>query len=244
MFDDLAELDSIDTSAYSKEEPASNQQRSYGGNNNRGNYNGGGHGNNNYGQNRSNGNGGGNFFKHKEDVLEEPYIPITIYVDRDFPPEIKTALYNIASKLINKNITVRYNGDDIEFHERIAGLSSKYTEVFIPWRNFNSIDSKHYFNGLTCNHLAQKNFSGWDKIPDSVKAMLARNVRMVFGDKNNSITLCVITWSKDGASKVVEVNKDTGRAAFIIKTASSYGFPVINIGKPNSENILEKIFHL
>ena len=73
---------------------------------------------------------------------------------------------------------------------------------------------------------------------------MARNVRMVFGDKNNSIAMCVITWSKDGASKAPEVTKDTGRASFIIKMASSYGFPVINTAKQNAENVLEKTFSL
>ena len=69
-----------------------------------------------------------------------------------------------------------------------------------------------------------------------------RNVRMIFGDKNNSVSLCLITWSGDGASRASEVTKDSGRASFIIKTASHYGFPVVNVGKQNAEAILEKSF--
>lgn len=180
--------------------------------------------------------------KKKEEVPQEPYVPVCIFVDREFPPEAKQSLFNIASKLLAKNITVRVNGDDKEFIDKLLPLSDKYLEVYIPWKNFNNIESKHYFNSLTSKEIARRNFLGWEKVPDPVKAILARNVRMIFGDKNNSIVLCVITWSKDGASKVSEVTKETGKSQFIIKTASTYGFPVVNIAKPNAGNILEKTF--
>jgi hypothetical protein len=233
MFDELSDMGSVDlTEIKSGEAPSGYQkpQNSYGGYNNNNNQSGGG--------------GKPAFFAKKEEVLEEPYVPVVMYVDRDFPPEIKTALYNLASKLINKKITVRYNGDDKDFHERISALSDLHTEAFIPWKNFNEIQSKHYYNTLTSKHMAQTQFGAWDKIPDSVKALLARNVRMMFGDKNNSIGLCLVTWSKDGASRASEVNKDTGRSSFIIKLASSYGFPVLNIAKENAGNILERTFSL
>lgn len=190
------------------------------------------------------GGGSGARFAKKEDVVEEPYIPVTIYVNRDFPPEVKSKLLSIASRLIAKKYTVRFNGDDKDFYRDVTQLSSKFVETFIPWKGFNEIESKHYFNGLTCKHIASTNFSGWEKIPDSVKAFLSRDVRMVFGDKNNSISLCVITWSQDGASRGSEVNKDTGRASFIIKMASGFGFPVINTAKQNIDTILEKSFGL
>ena len=199
------------------------------------------------GQQWGNGNGKPqwqNKWPKKEDKVEEPYVPVTIYVDREFPPEVKNSLYNISSKLIAKGITVRINGDDKDFLQRVAALSDVHVEAYIPWKNFNNIESRHYFNSATSKHLANKHFQGWEKIPDAVKAMLARNVRMIFGDKNNSITLCLITWSKDGAGRASEITKETGKSSFIIKVASSYGFPVVNIAKQTAENILEKTFGL
>lgn len=239
MFGDLSELDNVDISEVKNVDSGP----SYGGSNNSGgnNYNKGGY--QNGGQGKGNGNGGG-FFKRKEEVLEEPYVPVALFVDRDFPPEVKNSLYNIASKLINKKITVRVNGDDKDFVEKLTTLSDKYVEVFIPWKNFNNIDSKHYYNTITSKHIANLHFPAWDKVPDSVKSLMARNVRLVFGDKNNSVALCVVTWSQDGASKVAEVTKDTGRSSFIIKMSSSYGFPVLNIAKPNAGNVLEKTFDI
>jgi hypothetical protein len=183
------------------------------------------------------------FFK-KKDELEEPYIPVAMYIDRDFSEEVKNTLYGIASKLIAKGVTVRINGDDKDISEKIKALSDELVELYIPWKGFNELESKHYFNSITSKHIAMTNFSGWEKVPDSVKAMLARNVRMVFGDKNNSICLCLITWSPDGASRFSEVGKDTGRSSFIIKVSSKYGFPVINMSKPAARNVLEKAFNL
>lgn len=230
MFDELGDVSSVNVS----ELESSGSQKSYGGGNNSGGWQG------------NKGGGGGNrgAWPKKEDKVEKPYVPVTIYVDREFPPEVKNSLYNISSKLIAKGITVRVNGDDKDFLAKLQALSDLHVEVYIPWRNFNEIDSKHYFNTLTSKDIATKHFQAWDRIPDAVKAMLARNVRMVFGDKNNSITLCLITWSKDGASRVSEVTKDTGKSSFIIKVASSYGFPVVNIAKQTAENILEKTFGL
>lgn len=187
---------------------------------------------------------GGNNFKKKEEVVEEPYSAVAIYIDKDFPEEIKKSLIDLIGKFVAKKIVVRVNGDDKELYERIRGLSDKYIEWYIPWKNFSEIESKFYYNTLTAKHLAQVNFPAWDKVPDVVKAMLARNVRMIFGDKNNSGVICLITWSQDGATKVGEISKDTGRASFSIRVANSNYYPVINTGKQGALNMVERSFNL
>lgn len=188
--------------------------------------------------------GGGGGFQKKEDVVEDPYLPVAVYVDRDYPPQIKEQLFNVIVKLINNGITVRVNGDDREFYDRIATLPGKNIEVYTPWKGFNDIDTKHYFNMETSKHMASVNFAAWDKVPDVVKSMLARNVRMMFGGKNNSIVKCLITWSPDGVSKSAEITKDTGKGSFMIGLASKYHFPVINLGKAGAEDMLARVFNL
>lgn len=237
---DLAEIQS--PTGTNSTQYGQNNNPSYTNNNNqnRGNNNGNGYQNKSNYQNRNNGGG----FQKKEEVIEEPYVPVGIYIDREFPTEVKQNLIRLASRLINKNVVVRYNADDMDVHGPISQLSNKKTEAFTPWKNFNNIESKHYYNTETAKHVASTNFAGWDKVPDAVKAMLARNVRIVFGDKNRSVVLCLITWSPDGASRAAEVTKDTGRSGTIIKLASTYGIPVINLAKPNAEAVLEKTFNL
>jgi len=184
-----------------------------------------------------------NFYKKKqEDTPQDPYIPVAFFIEESFSEEIKNKFYNIISKFISKGITIRINGDDKEFIKRIQTLSSKHIEIFIPWKNFNDFESKHYYNTITSKVIAETNFPGWEKIPDTVKSFIARNVRMIFGDKNNSICLCVITWTPDGASKLSEITKDTGKLSNVIRISSKYYFPIINLGKPNAETILEKFF--
>lgn len=243
---DLAEIQNPSGGTSSNQGQYNNP--SYNQNRNNNNNGGGGYQNNRNGggnwQNRNNGGGGGGNgnWQKKEEVVEEPYVPVGIYIDRDFPTEVKQNLIRLAGRLLNKNIVVRYNADDMDVHTPISELSRKKTEAFTPWKNFNNIESKHSYNTETAKHIASTNFAGWDKVPDAVKAMLARNVRIVFGDKNRSVVLCLITWSPDGANRAAEVTKDTGRSGSIIKLASTYGIPVINIAKPNAEAILEKTF--
>lgn len=230
-----------------------NQRNQEQGGYNSGQYGGGqgGHNNNRQGgynasggyQQRSGGYGGGGF-QRKEDTLQDAYIPVAFYVEKDFPEEIKSQIFDIASKMLGKKMTIRINADDKEFIDRLMALNNEKVEVYLPWRGFNQIESKRTFNTITCKDIAAKHFIGWEKIPDSVKAILAAQVRMMFGDRNNSIALCLITWSKDGASKPMEVNKDTGRVSFVIKMAASYGFPVLNLQRPQALAAAEKTFNL
>lgn len=187
--------------------------------------------------------GGGNF-KRKEEVIEEPYSPVSFFIDRDFPTEVKQRLISIASKLINKGHIVRYNADDPEVHSMLSEMGGAKVEAYVPFKGFNEVNTKHYWNTKTSKHMAETNFSGYEKVPDIVKSMLARNIRMIFGDKNNSITKCLVTWSPDGASRSMEVTKDTGRASFIIKVAAKHNYPVINLGREGAESIIDKAFDL
>ena len=270
MFDDLANDSGFSVDSVEKSSQQSQQQNQSSGYQNQrqegGGYNGGIYGNNNGGyQNRQNSygdNGGGGYqqrqggngggyqqrqgggFQRKPDEVSPPYLPVVMFVEKDMPSDVKQKFYQLASKLIGKGYTVRLNSDDPDFVKQVQSLSSKNVELYLPWRNFNQLDSKHTYNTLTAMDVAQRNFQGWEKIPDAVKAILAAQVRMVFGDRNNSIALMVITYSGDGASRIAELTKDTGRVSFIIKMACTYGFSVVNMGKQSSESLLQKYFDL
>jgi hypothetical protein len=226
-------------------QPYGNSSGGYGGSQNQGGYNKGGGG---YGGQRQGGYGGGQRqgggFQRKPDELQDPYVAIGLYVEKTFPQEVKEEFFTLASKCLSKKMVVRINADDPEFIQRLQQLSREKVEIYLPWRNFNDLESKHTYNTLTANHTAQMHFSGWEKIPDAVKAMLAAQVRLVFGDRNNSAVLCVLTWSPDAASRSSEVSKETGRAGFLIKMASSFGFPVLNLKRPQAVAAFEKSFSL
>ena len=188
--------------------------------------------------------GGKPNFQRKEEVLEDPYLPVLMYVEKDYPEEIKFKFYNLASKMLAKGYTVRINADDPDFVNRIRSLSPNKVELYLPFKNFNQMESKHSWNTLTSKALAEQHFPAYSKIPDVVKSILAAQVRMLFGDRNNSIALLVLVFSPDGASRLSEITKDTGRTSFIIKMACSYAFSVANLGKQSSESQVEKYLNL
>lgn len=257
MFDDLANdsgfsVDSVDKASQHSQAQADYQSSGYQQSRQEGNGYSGGQGGYQNRQNGYNNGGGGNgyqnrqggSFQRKPDEVGPPYLPVVMFVEKDMPADVKQKFYHLASKLIGKGYTIRINPDDIDFVKQVQALSTKNVELYLPWRNFNQFESKHTFNTLTAKDVAQRNFQGWEKVPDAVKAILAAQVRMVFGDRNNSIALMIITHSADGASRVAELTKDTGRVSFIIKMACTYGFSVVNMGKQSSESLLQKYFDL
>lgn len=178
-------------------------------------------------------------FAKKQPVRQSPYIAVAVYIDNSFPPEIKEELISICKKLLSQKYVVRINGDDKGAVEALSQVSQD-VEVYIPWKNFNEIQSKFYFNLPENKALAESLFSAWEKVPDSVKAFLARNIRMLFGDKNNNSVLALVTWSEDGVTLINEIGKATGKSSFVLKAALHYKLPVFNIGSEKSKSNLDR----
>lgn len=202
---------------------------------------------NNSSGNNSNFSNGGSFnkFQRKPEVVTDiPYAPVAFFLDRGDPQDVKDRYYRYINLLIGKNITIRINGDDKEFIAKLKELNYEKLEIYIPWKNFNEIDSKFYYNGETSKLLAAKYMPVYDKLPDAVKALLARNARLLFGEKNNSCVLSLITWSPDAASRIMDIGKNTGRSSHVIKMALSNHISVLNVQKEGADAIFKKSFRL
>jgi hypothetical protein len=184
------------------------------------------------------------FQKKPEVVTDIPYAPVAFFLDRDHPQDVKDRYYSYINMLIAKNMTIRINGDDKDFIAKLKELNYDKLEVYIPWKNFNEIESKFYYNGETSKLIAAKYISVYDKLPDAVKALLARNARLLFGEKNNSCVLSLITWSPDAASRIMDISKNTGRASHIIKMALSNHISVLNVQRENADMMFKKSFRL
>jgi hypothetical protein len=218
------------------------QNGGYGNNQgNSGSYNGGSGG---YNRNNRGGSGFKKFERPKEIVTDQAYSPVAFFIDRTFSKEVKDKLRELIFKFASKQYVIRVNGDDKEFIESLKGVAEQNIEVYLAWKNFNEIDSKHYWNTETSGLIAAKFFSAWDKVSDQVRAFLQRNIRMLFGDKNNSCAKILVTWSEDGASKTLDVSMATGKASHVIRAAAFYSIPVFNTGKAGSEDAMNKIFNL
>lgn len=197
------------------------------------------------GQGFNNNGGGFNKFQKKPEVVTDiPYAPVAFFLDRGDPQDVKDRFYRYINLLIGKNLNIRINGDDKEFIAKLKELNYDKLEIYIPWKNFNDIDSKFYYNGETSKLLAAKYSPVYDKLPDAVKALLARNARMLFGEKNNSCVLSLITWSPDAASRIMDISKNTGRSSHIIKMALSNHISVLNVQKEGADMMFKKSFQL
>lgn len=211
-----------------------NQQKSYGGGNN---YNGQQkpYGGNNNG-------GGAKSWQDKAKEVQEPYMPIGVYIDDKFPPEVIEKLIGIVSGLISKGFTVRYNADNLEIHNKIKAMSFKQTEDYSPLKTFNEIESRFGFNSATSNKESEKFWGDNPKIPKIVRMKTSRDVRLVLGNNNKNNIKALITWSPDGARNTVEVSNETGYIGSTIKIADQYHCKVLNINNENSRRELEHTF--
>lgn len=205
---------------------------------------------NNYQKQNSNGDWkskGRDEFIRKQKEVQDPYLPVVVYIDRDFPENIKDNLIAFISKLISKGFTVRFNADDRVIYDKIISLSNNKVEAHVPFNDFKQnrddaegIKSKFCWNSATTDHIAQQNFVAWDKLPKIVRILMSRNVRMLIGSRNNSPAKFLITWSPDGATTGTQVSTNTGNVGTYIKTADSLSVPVLNLNNQESRELISK----
>lgn len=186
-------------------------------------------------------------WKKKQQEVQEPYLPVVVYIDRDFPQDIKDKLINFISMLISKGFTVRFNAEDKDLVNRVTSLSTTNIEAHVPFNDFKGnrddpegIKSKFCWNSKTTDHIAQVNFPAWEKLPRIVQIIMSRNVRMLIGSNNNSPAKFLITWSPDGATCTKEVSNETGNVGTYIKVADKLSVPVFNLNNPQSRELISK----
>ena len=180
----------------------------------------------------------------KKDLRKEPYLPITIYVEKEYPEPVKSNLIKLIDRLINKGYVIRISGVDLDFYNKVKDMSVENLEVYLPFKNFNEINSKLCWNADEVKNLVKSNFTSYDKVPDVVKAILGCQFRMLLGERNNSCTNLVILYTEDGAEKTLDVTQTTGKLNTIIKAADKYKIPLINIKREGSLANLVKTYNL
>lgn len=170
----------------------------------------------------------------KKETKIELSLPVAFFVERDYPNEIKEKLIRILADYANQGYVIRVNGDDPIFVQKVKDLSYSKVEFYIPFKEFNQIETKHYFNHEPSKEIAKSNFPSWDKVPDFIKSLLARNVRLLFGDKLNSPVLELFFWSEDGCESGFKVTQKTGKISALIRLADRYKITMRNIGNEHT----------
>jgi len=189
--------------------------------------------------------GGGNNWGNKSKFQKRPpqeegpaelYLPYVVVFNQDMPEASKSLLEGVVRRLDEAGYTLRMGGNTgpEEDFEKL----SKRVELHLPWRGFNQKESKSTFNTKNAFEIAKTFSPVYDKFSDPIKAMLARNVRLVLGKELKSPTLLLVTWSADGAESAAERTARTGNVGHVIAMASALRVPVFNLAKANT---LERI---
>lgn len=213
--------------------------------NNRNNYNNGEQRNSNYRSfsdkgdapryNNSNNRG----FQRKSQEPYSNYKPYVIASNQNVPPEIVEQFKEIIHKLNAYGFTLRYSSMRGTIDDHISGLADK-EELYLPWKNFGDKDSPFNYNHLLSIEAAREHQPGYDDLPnDKVKAFLAKNARMMFGNKDlKSPALFFITWTECGST--IRHSK-MGNMANPTSLANSRFIPVFNLQNPSDKERLYKL---
>jgi len=190
--------------------------------------------------------GGGRRFQAKEVDLDtfKIYKPVAMMSNQNAPDNIVNDFKALADILVMNQfvprITTGGNVDDALLKE----LNGESPEIYIPWKDFNNINSKFYFNDKVSQHVAKMFHRSYDTLKPAVQAFLARNVRQVMGEKVKSYSLAAVIWTQDGAEEISEVTPTTGNMAHVISVARAACIPVFNLGKPDAKARLIKYLRL
>lgn len=123
-------------------------------------------------------------------------------------------------------------------------LKGTFFEMYIPWKDFNNKVSKHYFNDNVSKHVAKMFHKSFDSLKPAIQAFLAKNVRMVLGDKLKTYSLFVLIWSEDGAEQVSDITFKTGNMGHVISVARALHIPVFNLQHESTKERLAKYLKL
>lgn len=164
------------------------------------------------------------------------YMPYAVTGNQDCPPEIISKFIEIAKRLETAGYTARCGGMD--GIEDAVEKAVKKVEVHLPWRGFNEKESRFTYNSERALAVAKMFHPTFDTMKKSIQAFLAKNARIIMGDRMNSPALFLLCWSEDGVETFSKKTSRTGYAGHPIAIASALGIPVFNLGNPEAEQRL------
>ena len=191
---------------------------------------GGGSGGGWNGQNR-----GGGWQRPKETDLSF-YKPVAMTGNPDIPPEAIEKMVQIAKRLESMDFTVRVGG--MQGVEDAIEKAIEKKEVHLPFKGFDQKESKFTFVSDRATSVAKMFFPNWDAMKKGVQLFLAKNARVLMGQRVDSPALFFICWTQDGVESFKDSTNRTGFTGHSIAIASALGIPIFNLGNPTAEQRL------
>lgn len=185
------------------------------------------------------GNNGYKNFPRKDDTPKEfvLYKPYVVTGNKDAPSSVIEDIKQFVIKLEGLGYITRSGGMD-GIDSEVETVAKKL-ELYLPWRDFSNKQSKLYYSDDLAKQAAKKYSPVYDNLKPAVQSFLAKNARMVLGNKLNSNCLFLICWSEDGAEHKKDVTARTGNVGHVILIANSIGIPIFNLGKEGTKQRLQ-----
>lgn len=152
---------------------------------------------------------------------------------RETPYDVGQYMKTLALDLSDLGYVLRSgaaNGADSYFE---SGALSK--EIYLPWRGFNNHPSRLHRICDAALEIASMHHPAWERLPDAVRKLMARNAYQVSGLGLDDFSEFVICWTPDGCEHFSTRSYMTGGTGLAISLASSLGIPVYNLRNPSSQ---------
>lgn len=164
------------------------------------------------------------------------YLPYAVAGNKDMPQEIVDRLVEVTKQLDAQGYTVRIGGTD-PFEDAIEKVV-KNIEVHLPFRGFNNKESKFSYVSDRAKAVASMFHPTFESMSKGVQTFLAKNARLILGDRMNQPALFLLVWTEDGADNIKKRTAKTGFAGHPIAIASSLPIPIFNLASPDAERRL------
>lgn len=186
------------------------------------------------------GNGGGGFKKNFEPAEVDPtiYIPYAVTGNENCPMDVQETLKQQIVKLEAMGLTTR-TSSATEL-EKFANQVAKKMELILPWQDFDGKVSKLTWTNERAKIIAKMFHPTYDNMKKGIQLILAKNARLLLGDKMNSPARFLLIWTEDGIESRLHRTQKTGFAGHAIAIANGAGIPVYNLGNPTAIQRLEQ----
>lgn len=179
-------------------------------------------------------------FQQRQEVLDPTiYIPYAITAGKETPPDVIEKLCRMARDFSVKGLTVRI-GADGPVENAIDDAVVIKKELILPWKDFNNKNSKFTFTNERAMVIAKQFHPTFDNMKKGIQLILAKNARLILGNKMDSPARFFLTWTEDGIDNIKHKTAKTGFTGHPIAIASAAGVPIFNLGNPEAERKLNE----
>lgn len=180
----------------------------------------------------------GGFQRSQEPLDPTVYLPYAVTGNKDVPPEIVSKVKELVNYLNGHGFTSRMGCDDPI--ENAAYESAAKKEAILPWREFNSIESKFTFTNDRAMAIAKKFHPTFDNMKKGIQLILAKNARLILGNRMDQPARFLLCWTEDGVENIRQKTAKTGYTGHTIAIACGAGVPVFNLANPDAEKRLRE----